>query len=446
MRPTYCTQGSPMKSTTNVRGFLAATSAIALIGWGATAAPAVANGNGQGSSQGHGAGAAHGQPAAGQPGPAAGQPAPGAGQPAPAAEGRGNAQAGKQAGKQARNAGKGTTKGTTKGSAGKPAGAPGKATHAPAGQPRSGAAAQGDRAGGRAGDSQGRSGGESPVKQVRPGNNGTVKIAPYGSVDEIPDNTPHPGCSFVVEWYGFDEGADIVSTVSFGMQAPTSDVALSVDGPTTVFVGGDPGQGAGAHNDGLDGRQAYTLSFDGAAHPQQGYHVKLTVSTPYSLGADQKTKVFWVEACEPAPVAAESGEESGEESAELSGATGAAGAGTSDEGTAGVSAGLPTGSEDVTDGTTLDEDTAGVFTEVTGVHSEDETTAGVAEDTAGADAGAQGAARVMNTVVPTVVNAGLEAAATAARSAWALVVAGLGVLLGLLALVVRRRQDAVIGG
>ena len=129
------------------------------------------------------------------------------------------------------------------------------------------------------------------------GNNGTVKIAPYGDVDSIPNNTPHPGCQFQIEWYGFDEGADIVSTVTFAMQAPTDDVALSGTSPSTVFVGGDPATGAGTDT-GFDGVQDYTLAFDGEPHAQQGYHVKLTINTPDSQGADVKHKVFWVEPCE----------------------------------------------------------------------------------------------------------------------------------------------------
>ncbi len=35
-------------------------------------------------------------------------------------------------------------------------------------------------------------------------------------------------------------------------------------------------------------------------HPQQGYHVKLTIHAPGSQGADTKHKVFWVEPCETA--------------------------------------------------------------------------------------------------------------------------------------------------
>jgi hypothetical protein len=131
-----------------------------------------------------------------------------------------------------------------------------------------------------------------------PGNNGNVKITGLGDLDSIPNNVAHPGCTFQVEWYGFDQGADIISTVTFESQAPTSDVAIAVDGPASVFVGADP---AGGGQD-LDGVQAYTLSFTGVPQPQQGYHVRLTVHTPYSNGNDSKSKVFWVEPCQLTPV------------------------------------------------------------------------------------------------------------------------------------------------
>jgi hypothetical protein len=128
-----------------------------------------------------------------------------------------------------------------------------------------------------------------------PGNNGTVKIAGPGDAVGHPSNNPHPGCTFDVEWFGFDQGDDVVSTVTFTAQAPTSDVTIGGTSPGQVFVGGDP---AGGGTD-LDGRQAYTLTFSGGEpHPKQGYHVKLTVATPYSLGNDTKTKVFWVAPCE----------------------------------------------------------------------------------------------------------------------------------------------------
>jgi hypothetical protein len=129
------------------------------------------------------------------------------------------------------------------------------------------------------------------------GNNGTVKITPRAEDDGIPQNTPHVSCAFDIEWYGFDEGADVVSSVSFTMQAPTSDAGLSHTEPALVFVGGDP---AGGGTD-LDGEATYTLAFTGTPDPQQGFHVKVTVRTPGSHGADTKQKVFWVSPCADTP-------------------------------------------------------------------------------------------------------------------------------------------------
>lgn len=203
--------------------------------------------------------------------------------------------------------GRGPAQGGGGGKAGGHAGGKGRSSHAPGRASTQGNQAHGNQApspapasaqvnGGRGAANQGSTGSSADPA----GNNGTVKIAPLGELDGIPDNTPHPGCTFQIEWYGYDEGTDIVSTVSFAEQAPTTGVGLSVNGPAQVFVGGDPATGAGTPT-GLDGTQAYTLSFTGAPHPQQGYHVKLTVSTPRSLGNDTKTKVFWVEDCEAAP-------------------------------------------------------------------------------------------------------------------------------------------------
>ena len=77
--------------------------------------------------------------------------------------------------------------------------------------------------------------GQQPPSSSDPaGNNGTVKIAPLGDLDTIPNNTPHVGCTFQVEWYGFDAGTGIVSSVSFEEQAPTTGVGLTVSGPAQV--------------------------------------------------------------------------------------------------------------------------------------------------------------------------------------------------------------------
>ena len=128
-----------------------------------------------------------------------------------------------------------------------------------------------------------------------PGNNGTVKIEQV-QADGIPQNNPHQTCELRVEWYGFDEGDDVVSDVSFDAMAPTSDSSIAVIGDTTPSVGGDAASGAGTDT-GLDGSEVYALSFTGEPHAQQGYHVKVTVHTPGSQGADTKHKVFWVTPC-----------------------------------------------------------------------------------------------------------------------------------------------------
>ena len=129
-----------------------------------------------------------------------------------------------------------------------------------------------------------------------PGNNGTVKIDGV-AFDDAPDNEPHVGCIFQVDFYGFDEG-DLTADVTFEAHPPTGNAVLLTD---VVFIGEDA---AGGGTD-LDASVTYDLSGPLAAfepHPQQGYHVKLTVNAEGSIGADTKHKVFWVEGCdEPEP-------------------------------------------------------------------------------------------------------------------------------------------------
>ena len=127
-----------------------------------------------------------------------------------------------------------------------------------------------------------------------PGNNGTIKIddEPF---DSHPDNEPHVGCIFQVDFYGFDQG-DLNADVTFETQAPTppgpNQGVLLTD---VVFIGEDP---AGGGTD-LDASETYTLDFTGITpHPQQGFHVKLTINAEGSQGADTKHKVFWVTPCE----------------------------------------------------------------------------------------------------------------------------------------------------
>jgi hypothetical protein len=141
----------------------------------------------------------------------------------------------------------------------------------------------------------------SPAMADPPGNNGTVKIDAR-EFDSAPDNEPHVGCDFQVDFYGYDEDpattpADrtYYATVTFQLQAPSGSGTLLTD--PNVFIGMDA---AGGGTD-LDATRHYNLQVElasmGVAHPIQGYHVKLTVNAPGSIGADVKHKVFWVRDC-----------------------------------------------------------------------------------------------------------------------------------------------------
>src|SRR4029453_5023524 len=139
-----------------------------------------------------------------------------------------------------------------------------------------------------------------------PGNNGTVKVddVPF---DDHPDNEPHVGCSFQIDFYGYDEG-DLEPQVTFEAPPPTlragDDQVLLTD---AVFIGEDDNSGGGSEA-GLDASATYTLDFTGIEpHPVQGFHGKLTVNAEGSQGADVKHKVFWVTGCGPSPTTTTSG-------------------------------------------------------------------------------------------------------------------------------------------
>ena len=139
-----------------------------------------------------------------------------------------------------------------------------------------------------------------------PGNNGTIKIddAPF---DDHPNNEPHVGCVFQVDFYGYDEG-DLDAEVTFEAHPPTQrdgdDQVLLTD---TVFIGEDDNSGGGSEA-GLDASETYILDFTGIEpHPVQGFHVKLTIHAEGSKGADVKHKVFWVTGCGPSPTTTTTG-------------------------------------------------------------------------------------------------------------------------------------------
>src|SRR4051812_4401807 len=139
-----------------------------------------------------------------------------------------------------------------------------------------------------------------------PGNNGTVKVEGE-AMDRLHDNDPHVGCQFFIQWYGFDEGSR-TSTVTFAAQAPTgSGETLTTD--TVTFDGHGSGNA-------LDHQESYDLTsaLAGREPVHEGFHVKLTVATDGSHGANEKHKVFWVSGCGEATGAPATGTEGESES------------------------------------------------------------------------------------------------------------------------------------
>jgi hypothetical protein len=132
-----------------------------------------------------------------------------------------------------------------------------------------------------------------PDKPNPKGNNGTIKVDAI-DFDDHPNNEPHVGCVFQIDFYNFDQGR-LSATYIFDNLDPTGSGEIQRG---TVGIGQDP---AGGGRD-LDASVTVDLTdalaaTDAEPHPQQGFHVKLTVHADGSIGADVKHKVFWIEEC-----------------------------------------------------------------------------------------------------------------------------------------------------
>lgn len=133
------------------------------------------------------------------------------------------------------------------------------------------------------------------------GSNGTVKVdgAPFdGGAD--PGNEPHVGCSFRLDFYGFDAGTDD-ATVAFTAQPPSGSgtVIRPLSGPTSFsFTGLGPGNDL---DNTPDSEQTYQLDTRGLTATQQGFHVRISTTVTNSAGVTTfaKTKVVWVADCTP---------------------------------------------------------------------------------------------------------------------------------------------------
>jgi hypothetical protein len=124
------------------------------------------------------------------------------------------------------------------------------------------------------------------------GNNGTIKID-GAAWDTRVDNEPHPGCTFRVTFFGFDEGQTADITVTG--QAPTGGGVLLHE---TIPTSDDRAGGAAHDYDGAT--RVFTaddLGLDAVTpHPKQGYHLKVTVDSLQAPGG-AKQKVLWLAPC-----------------------------------------------------------------------------------------------------------------------------------------------------
>ena len=111
------------------------------------------------------------------------------------------------------------------------------------------------------------------------GNNGTVKIDDL-EFDDHPHNEPHVGCTFQVDFYGYDQG-DLEAKVTFKAHPPTGDGQVLLT--DTVPIGEDDNSGGGSET-GLDASRTYTLDFTGIEPKPKGFHVKLTINAEGSQG------------------------------------------------------------------------------------------------------------------------------------------------------------------
>lgn len=128
-----------------------------------------------------------------------------------------------------------------------------------------------------------------------PGNNGTIKIDDV-EFDDHPNNEPHVGCVFQVDFYGYDEG-DLQATASLVLHPPTGGTGLAL--VKTTDIGEDAAGGGTDHDASIlfqtsDLRPWIVANGSPTPHPIQGFHVKLTVNAEGSQGADVKHKVFWI--------------------------------------------------------------------------------------------------------------------------------------------------------
>jgi LPXTG-motif cell wall-anchored protein len=141
----------------------------------------------------------------------------------------------------------------------------------------------------------------APALADPPGANGTVKIDGY-PFEEDNNNEPHVDCRWRVEFFNFDEKER--ASIIFSAQPPSSKDFHEVGRLDDVEASDDPASGGSYEND-VDNYFEFTsddLDLTNAYyHPNQGYHIKLTIDRQSHPEWTEKHKVFWLQPCETTP-------------------------------------------------------------------------------------------------------------------------------------------------
>ncbi len=129
------------------------------------------------------------------------------------------------------------------------------------------------------------------------GNVGTVKIDDV-DIAAVPNNEPHvDDCEFEVEFFGYP--ASVTATATIFHVPPTGD-GSEIASDSVVLDNDDESGGGSA--EGFDGSVAFDLTDELSGfepHPQQGWHLRLEVTTEPDTPGGSKNKEFWVIGCAP---------------------------------------------------------------------------------------------------------------------------------------------------
>jgi hypothetical protein len=143
-----------------------------------------------------------------------------------------------------------------------------------------------------------RRNGNAPAKPTNgdpAGNNGTIKIDYPAPADSGHANRPHPGCSFQLRMFNFDD--DQYGALTITGQAPTRTGTLL---SRRILLSSDPA-GGGQDVDEVYSFSAADLGLLDVPRAHQGWHIKVAVNAENAPGG-AKQKVLWLDC--PVPEAA----------------------------------------------------------------------------------------------------------------------------------------------